>query len=323
MGTHIIGALLKTGQHVVKVISRPNSTSKLPSGVQVERIEYGDNDDTEIVRALQGQQALIITMSVTAPRDTIIRLIRAAAKAGVSYILPNWYGHDPANEKLCEDTYLADVKTRICIEVESLGVTSYILLACGFWYEFSLGGGPDRYGFDFKNRSLVFFDGGNTPINTSTWPQCGRAIASLMSLKELPEDENDNSVTLSRFRNSPVYISSFRLNQREMFDSVKRVTGTNDADWTITHESTVERYRSSKTSIMRGDNHAFVKFLYSRTFYPNGGGDFESIHGLDNDILGLPSEELDPATSVAIAMGQREEVMDDDIHRRVIHILQD
>ena len=253
-------------------------------------------------------------MSVTAPRDTVIRLIRAAAKAGVSYILPNWYGHDPANEKLCEETYLADVKIRVCTEVESLGVTSYILLACGFWYEFSLGGGPDRYGFDFKNQSLVLFDDGNTAINTSTWSQCGRAIASLMSLKQLPEDENDQSVTLSRFRNSPVYISSFRLNQREMFDSVKRITGTNDADWTITHESTVERYGSSKTSILQGDNHAFVKFLY-------GGGDFESIRGLDNDILGLPSEELDPATSVAIAMGQEEELTDDDIHRRVIHVL--
>lgn len=113
MGTHIVEALLKTGKHVVKVISRPNSMSNLPSGVQAERVEYGDNDDTEIVRALQGQQALIIAMSVMAPRDTIIKLIRAAAKAGVSYILPNWYGHDPANEKLCKDTFLADAKSRI------------------------------------------------------------------------------------------------------------------------------------------------------------------------------------------------------------------
>lgn len=323
MGTHIVEALLKTGKHVVKVISRPNSMSNLPSGVQAERVEYGDNDDTEIVRALQGQQALIIAMSVMAPRDTIIKLIRAAAKAGVSYILPNWYGHDPANEKLCKDTFLADAKSRICSEIERLGVSSYILLACGFWYEFSLGGGADRYGFDFKNRSLVVFDDGNTAINTSTWPQCGRAVASLMSLKELPEDENDRSVTLSQFHNSPIYISSFRLNQWEMFDSVKRVTGTSDADWTITKESTADRYKTSKAAILQGDNHAYVKFLYSRTFYPNGGGDFESTRGLHNEILGLPSEELEPATSIAIAMGGKEEVVDDDLHRRFVHVVQD
>lgn len=130
-------------------------------------------------------------------------------------------------------------------------------------------------------------------------------------------------MTLSQFRNSPVYISSFRLNQWEMFDSVKRITGTNDGDWTITHESTTERYTSSKASILQGDTHAFVKFLYSRTFYPNGGGDFESTRGLHNDLLGLPSEEIDQATSVAIAMGEKEEVVDDDVHRRVVNVVQD
>ncbi|EED12800.1 oxidoreductase CipA-like, putative [Talaromyces stipitatus ATCC 10500] len=321
MGSHIAEALLKTRKHVVKVISRPNSTSKMPFGAHVERIEYGDSDDSEIVQALEGQQALIITMSVAAPRDIISKLIRAAAKAGVSYILPNWYGHDPAAEKLCKDTFLADIKTRICTEIESLGVSSYILLACGFWYEFSLGGGPDRYGFDFKNRSVVVFDGGNTAINTSTWPQCGRAIASLMSLKVLPEDENDRSVTLLQFHNRPVYISSFRLTQWDMFKSIKRVTGTKDADWTITHESSAERYASAKDSILQGDHHAFVKFLYSRTFYPNGGGDFESTHGLHNGVLGLPGEDLDAYTSVAISMGENEEVVDDDVRRRVIHVL--
>lgn len=31
-------------------------------------------------------------------------------------------------------------------EVERLGISSYFLLVCNFWYEFSLGGGPFRYG---------------------------------------------------------------------------------------------------------------------------------------------------------------------------------
>jgi hypothetical protein len=76
------------------------------------------------------------------------------------------------------------------------------------------------------------FDDGNVAINTSTWPQCGRAIANLLSLKELPDEETDWSPTLSQFRNGSIYISSFRLSQGDMFESVKRVTGTTDADWT-------------------------------------------------------------------------------------------
>lgn len=183
----------------------------LPEGLKVIRMDYSDDDDELLVKALQGEQVLIITMSVSAPRDTTSKLIRAAAKVGVPYVLPNWFGHDPANDELCNDSMLTQRRDDICNEIKSLGISSYLLLACSFWYEVTLGGGPDRYGFDFKKRSLVLFDDGNMKINTSTWPQCGRAIANLLSLKELPENETDQSPTLCGFRNSPIYISSFRL----------------------------------------------------------------------------------------------------------------
>ncbi|KAK9253939.1 hypothetical protein V1507DRAFT_497586 [Lipomyces tetrasporus] len=165
--------------------------------------------------------------------DNISKLVRAAAKAGVPYVLPNWFGHDAANSTL------------ICTEIESLGISSYLLLVCNFWYEFSLGGGPDRYGFDFKKRSFVLFDDGNVAINTSTW--------------------TDRSPTLSQFRDGSIYISSFRLSQRDMFESVKRVTGTTDADWTITHEAAEQCWKDGQAALQQGSMNAFTKMLYSRT----------------------------------------------------------
>jgi NAD(P)H-binding len=305
MGWHITEALLKTGKHVVKIISRPNSTNKLPDGAEVVRVNYNSDDNTELVEALKGQQALIITMSVTAPSDTISKLVQAAAEADVPYVLPNWYGHDPADEKMCDDILFTPFKTRIIAEFESLGASSYIMLACGFWYEFGLGGGADRYGFDFKKRSLTLFDGGNAAISTSTWSRCANAIANLLSLKELPDDQDDHSVTLSQFRNGPVYISSFELTQRDMFESVKRVTGTTDADWTITDESSEKRWKSARDALLNhGDSHAFAKMLYSRTFFPNGGGDIKANRTLHNDVLGLEKEDLDKFTAVAVSMGE-------------------
>jgi hypothetical protein len=129
---------------------------------------------------------------------------------------------------------LTSNRDRVRAEVEKLGVSSYFYLIYNFWSEFSPGGGPDRIGFDFNNRSVVLFDDtAEVAINTSTWPQCGRAIASLLSLKELPDDETDQSPTLSQFRNSAIYIPSFRLTQRDTLESVKRATGTTDADWKI------------------------------------------------------------------------------------------
>jgi hypothetical protein len=193
-------------------------------------------------------------------------------------------------------------------EIEGLGVSVNLQLVCNFWYEFSLGGGPDRFGFDFKKRTLVLFDKGDVHINVSTWPQCARAVANLFSLKELPEDEEDTSPTLSRFRDRPIYISSFRLSQLDMFESVKRVTNTTSNEWSITHESAEQRWKDAYASVVQGDFGAFTRMMYSRMFFPNGGGDYESYRTLDNEVLGVPVEDLDEYTAIGVRMGESGEV---------------
>ncbi|KAL2192575.1 hypothetical protein P885DRAFT_47330 [Corynascus similis CBS 632.67] len=310
IGGHIVKQLLRKGQHVITAISRPDSTNTLPEGVQVVRVDYSGDDISALVEALRGQQAFIITMAVTAPRDTMNKLLRAAAQAGVPYVLPNWFGHDAANDALCRDSFLTQMRDNVRTEIERLGISSPLLLNCNFWYEFSLGGGPDRFGFDFQNRSLIYFDEGEVAINTSTWPQCGRAVANLLSLKVIPEDENDQSPTLAQFKKDGglVYISSFRLSQKDMFESVKRVTGTTDADWTITKESSEQRWKDGTAEVQRGNFKAYTKMLYSRMFFPNGDGDYQSRRALHNDVLGLPVEDLDAATRVAVRMGENGEV---------------
>ena len=292
-------------------ISRPGSTNTLPEGIQVVRVDYSGDDILGLVEALRGQDALIVTMAVTAPRDTMGKLIRAAAQAGVPYILPNWFGHDAANDSLCQDSFLTQMRDNVRDEIKkNLGVSSPLFLICNFWYEFSLGGGPDRFGFDFQSRSLVYFDDGDVAINTSTWPQCGRAVAALLSLKRLPDDDKDVSPTLSQFANEGglVYISSFRLSQRDMFESVKRVTGTTDADWAITRDASEQRWKDGTAEVLKGNFKEFTKMLYSRMFFPNGDGDYQSRRALDNDVLGLPVEDLDAATKIAVRMGVNGEV---------------
>src|SRR5271154_860181 len=125
--------------HTVTALTRQGSTNKLPEGVKSVFVNY--DDETSLVSALKGQQFLIITMAVTAPRDTQSKLIRAAAKAGVPYIMPNWYGGDLANKELGKATQLGLVGQAVVNEIETLGVSQWVMLACGFWYEFSLAGG--------------------------------------------------------------------------------------------------------------------------------------------------------------------------------------
>jgi len=291
---------LKTGKHTITALTRVGSKSKLPEGVNAAQIDY--DDESTLVTALKGHQVLIITLSVTVPDDYELRLVQAAAKAGIQYVMPNHWGIDVENEELVKDS-LWPRGAPILPQIEATGVLSWISLNCGFWYEYSLISGSNLFGFDLKEKKLTMYDDGKTKINVSTWDQCGRAVAALLSLKELPEDENDKSPTVNTWRNKSVYISDFLVSQTDMFESWKRVTGDKDEDWSIEYEPSDVRYKEGVERLQAtGDRSAFGQVLYVRDFFPNGGGDFESTRGLDNSILGLPKEDLDERTKVAKRM---------------------
>ncbi|EXJ86667.1 hypothetical protein A1O3_03620 [Capronia epimyces CBS 606.96] len=321
IGAFITQELLKTKKHKVTALTRADSSSsnKLATvaGLTIQPVNYDEPES--LVSALRGQEVLIITMAVTAPPDQEAKLIRAAAEAGVAWVMPNEWGLDPWNEALAQESYLGDARKKARDLIVSLGKSAYISLVCGMWYEFSLSGGPERYGFDLPNRTVTFFDDGNTKVNTSTWEQCGRAMARLLSLKVVADDTNDNNSTttntttttttptLSQFKNGFVYISSFLLSQRDMFQSVLRATATSEADWSVKYQDVKTRYNEGLVEMQKGTVAGFVQVLYSRYFYPDGSGCHEARHGLHNDLLGLPKEDLDHRTKLAIVMAEEGE----------------
>jgi len=279
-------------------LTRADSKSKLPEGVKVAQIDY--NDESTLVSALEGHQVLIITLSIKAAPDTQSKLIQAAAKVGIRYVMPNAWGLDILNPDLTKSVMMEGIN-KACAQIEAAGMT-YMTLTCGFWYEYSLVNGPVCFGFEIPSKKVTFYDDGKTKINVSTWDQCGRAIAALFSFKELPEDENDKSTTVNSWRNKPVTISSFLVSQKDMFESWKRVTGDKDEDWTIEYQPTSERHEEGKKRLQAGDRLGYGMLLYARNFYPDGTGAYESKYGLQNAVLGLPEEDLDERTKVAIQM---------------------
>jgi hypothetical protein len=303
IGKVIVSELAKTGMHKVTAVQRTDSTTPLPSHVQVKKADF--NNHGSLVEALRGQDVLLIILPTVAPPDQHAKIVEAAAEAGVPWLLPNEWGHDGTNTELGRDVMIGIGKAKDREHIEKLGKSSWIGIACNFWYEYSLSyvHGLHTYGFDIKNRQVIFFDEGTARINTTTWPQTGRAVAKLLSLKVLPDDENDNSPTVSQFRNKYVYISSFLVSQKDIFESLLRVTGTTESDWKVSHESSQERYKSGTEEFHKSQSHlGFARQLYSRTFYPDGSGNYEAKHGLDNDILGLPKEDLDEFTKLAVKM---------------------
>ncbi|RDW87003.1 aromatic alcohol reductase [Aspergillus mulundensis] len=297
IGSHITSALLKTGRHTITALTRKNSTNKLPPGVLIAPIDY--NKPSTLTTALQNQDILIITLSPTTPKDTHAKLVQAAAHAGIRYIIPNAYGADIENVKLGEETLLGPVGAAQRAQINDLGM-HWIAVCTGFWYEYSLAGGAGRFGFDFSKRAVTFYDDGTTRTSSSTLGQVGRAVAGVLSLPVRPTPGADDGLTLADFVNKPLYVKSFVLSQRDMFESVKRVTGTGDADWSISYEDSEKRYVDGLALVKKGDMGGFSKLLYARVFSPDDCTDFSGK--AQNEMLGLPEEDLDEATRAGIEL---------------------
>lgn len=214
--------------------------------------------------------------------------------------MPNIYGSDIQNPAMMEQSLNAKAYKERLANFDNVVQTSWIVLVCGFWYEFSLASGKLFFGFDIANRSATFYDDGNTKIDTSTWDQCGRAVAGLLHLREGGED--GTSPCVADWKNKPLYINSFKVSQRDVLDSLHRVLGTTDRDWTIDSEPTEQRFKRGLDELKTGNRLGFPTASYARGFYPNGDGDFGSKWGLSNRLLGLPQEDLDEATKRAVKM---------------------
>ncbi|KAF9775371.1 hypothetical protein IL306_006528 [Fusarium sp. DS 682] len=290
-GGHITKELLRTGKHTITALTRIGSTSELPEKINVIPVNYDDEDS--IASALKDQQLLIITLAVTVDPEIHHRIVRAAGKAGIRYIIPNIYAANVVieNQGLVDDFFPAAPPINFLKEIERVGVSSWILLVGGVWFDYSLPSGDAFTGFDISNRKVTLFDQGEAKINTSTLAQFGRAAAALASLKELPDDQNDSSPTIVQFRNKPVYLSSFYVSQQDILRSLQRVTNTTDADWDIKYESSADRIESGKAMGRSGNILGFVQAYYSFIFSPKG-QKLKTQDKLHNELLGLPEEDL-------------------------------
>jgi hypothetical protein len=212
-----------------------------------------DYDSIEsLTSALDGQDLLMITLAVDTPPHVHPNLVSAAAAAGVKYVIPNAYGFDFTNPAINADIPVGHLAQEYLKQIESKGMIHFSLV-CGFWYEWSLGISW-CYGIDLLHRKAIFYDDGNTKMNTSTWENCGKAIAALVSMSEQE---------LDKYKNRSLYVSSFRVTQREMLDSVHRILGTTDQNWEISFEHTKQRYQEAIKDMQDGDRTGFGRGKFS------------------------------------------------------------
>lgn len=277
IGSVTLTALLSKNIHTITAITRTNSPAVFPSGVTVKKGSY--DDEGFLVSALQGQDVLLMQLG----RDAVgvqDGLIRAAAKAGVEYIIPTEFGSDILAEQMVREQMPLWGKKEKRDLVEELGVGSWIAVVNNPWFDWSLGQG--FWGIDIKARRATLYNGGTTKVTTTTVKRVGEATAALLSL---PEAE------LAAYKNKPFYIRSFYVTQREMLDAVQRATATTDTDWEIETRDIMEVAKECDEQFQKGNMFALLTKFYSAHFRDGYGGDFN--HKVDLEKFELEREELD------------------------------
>ena len=214
VGSHTLSALIAAQIHTLTTISRTDSSAAFPSDIDVKKGDYTSH--SFLVSALTGNDILIMQLGIFS-NDQQFPLIKAAAEARVKYILPTEFGSDP-HAPFAKSFPMMAGKVQYRNLVESLGM-SWICVVNNPWFDWSLKGG--MWGIDIPNKKASLYAGAEGKFNTTTLKQVGRGVAALLSLPD---------AQLEGYKNSPVYLSSFCVSQRDILDAVIRATGTKDSD---------------------------------------------------------------------------------------------
>ena len=62
----------------------------------------------------------------------------------------------------------------------------------------------------------------------------------------------------------------------------------------------MQRYKVGVEEMQKGNFLGFAQLMYTRVFYQDGSGEFETSRGLLNEVLGLPREDMDEFTKIAV-----------------------
>ncbi|CAM1510591.1 Fc.00g009260.m01.CDS01 [Cosmosporella sp. VM-42] len=286
IGSIILNSLLSKNVHTITAISRADSKATFPDAVTVKKISY--DDEEALVSALRGQDVLLMALNREA-MDIQVNLIKAAAKAGVEYVIPTEFGSDPEAAQMVKDMIPLWGKAEKRKLIEEQGVGNWIAVVNNPWFDWSLPQG--FWGIDVKNRKATLYNGGNTKINTTTLNRVGTATAALLSF---PEEE------LATFKNKPFYIPGFYVTQKEMLEAVQRATNTTDSDWTIESKDLDEVARESDEQLKKGNFMAMITKFYSSHFREGYGGDYNQKL-VPVERLGLEKEDFDEVVKSVVA----------------------
>ena len=182
LGSVVLKELLSSGLFELTVLTRGSSTLTFPPEVKVVKVDYERLDS--LTTALAGQDALVSTLPSNVAASQKL-LIDAAVKAGVKRVIPTEYGCDLHNELTRKlPVYAGKVQIEEYLEQLAVkGSISYTLVFNGPLLDLCL-----RQGlfFNFKDRKVDIYDGGEVPISTTRYERSLPKVSLAPNVPLLP-----------------------------------------------------------------------------------------------------------------------------------------
>uniref|UniRef100_A0A060SY51 ARAD1A09636p n=1 Tax=Blastobotrys adeninivorans TaxID=409370 RepID=A0A060SY51_BLAAD len=202
LGPAVLNQLLEAVFDVT-VLTRQESNKTFDTRAKVAKVDYGSLDSLK--NAFSGQDVVVSTLGVGAvPRDTHLRLVDAAAAAGVKRFIPSEYGCDTTNPNTAKLPVFGDkiaVQDHLKKASEQSGL-SYSLLMTGPFLDWGIKNGVL---LNFSGPVTPLYDGGERKFSATTLSDVGRGIVGIIN-------------NLAETKNKAVYVSSATVSQKQLLD---------------------------------------------------------------------------------------------------------
>jgi hypothetical protein len=267
IGVPLVFALLKA-HYTVTALTRADSNTSFPEGVQVISVDY--TSVTELTQVLKGQQAVI---SVLGPYGLVFQqnIVEAAAAAGVTRFLPAEFGADLLNSRTAAfhaHIIKVDAQKLLVQKAKETGM-SYTLIFTGPFLDWGL-----RNGFilDVKNHKGTLYDKGLNDFSATTIATIVTAI--LGCLEHLKETENRG-----------VYIQDAVVSQQKLLEMARKLDP--QQEWQLNYANTADMEKAANEAFERKDPD--IMSQAGAVFRAHFGGEEFGMpfKKLDNELLGI------------------------------------
>jgi putative NADH-flavin reductase len=255
----------------VTAIQRNGSNNKVADGIKSIHVDLTSKSD--LIAAFKGQDVVVSAVpNPTLESERII--IDAAAEAGVTRIVPSEFSSNL--EAKAKETMLPIVAEKLKVReyvtqaVSSGKIPEWSSINNGPFLDWGISGaflGPNP-----RTRTAVFHNGGNKKITATSTDDIAKAVALML---QHPGDT----------KNKPVYVYSAYLSERQIRDTVSKLTGITEWD---TEDRDVEADAKEYFDLVaKGENdpHKLASLYLLMMFGEGYGGDFSDV--AMNKTIGL------------------------------------